>query len=80
MENARHGRALEDVTYALGCCLRAVACLCQVLFAVNRTYLNEKGAVLGTQRLPFGPAASARESPAAFARRAPAIPPRPSKS
>lgn len=56
LENARHGRALEDVTYGLGCCFRSVACLCQVLFAVNRTYLlNEKGAVLGTQRLPVCP-------------------------
>jgi len=52
MENARHGRALDDVAYVAGCCLRSVACLCQVLFAINGTYLlNEKGAVLGTQQL-----------------------------
>jgi hypothetical protein len=55
-ENARHGRALDDVAYVVGCCFRSVACLCQVLFAVNRTYLlNEKGAVLGAQRLPLRP-------------------------
>ena len=43
LENARHGRAREDVAYVVGCCFRSVACLCQVLFAINRTYLvNER--------------------------------------
>jgi hypothetical protein len=52
MENARHDRTLDDVTYVAGNCFRSVACLCQVLFAINSNYLlNEKGAVLGTQRL-----------------------------
>jgi predicted nucleotidyltransferase len=35
-----------DVSYAAGCCFRCVACLMQVLFAINEQYLmNEKGAV-----------------------------------
>jgi len=35
-----------DITYVAGCAFRAIACLCQVLFAANRRYLtNEKGAV-----------------------------------
>ena len=56
MENARHGRAREDVAYVVGRCFRSAACLCQVLFAINRTYLlNEKGAVLCTQRLVLSP-------------------------
>ncbi|MGL5835628.1 MAG: nucleotidyltransferase domain-containing protein [Waterburya sp.] len=35
-----------DVAYAAGCCFRSVACMNQVLFALNEEYLlNEKGAV-----------------------------------
>ena len=35
-----------DVTYAAGCCFRAVNCLLQVLFAINEQYwMNEKGAL-----------------------------------
>ncbi len=35
-----------DVAYAAGCCFRSVACMNQVLFALNGQYLlNEKGAV-----------------------------------
>ena len=35
-----------DVAYIAGCCFRSVACMNQVLFALNETYLlNEKGAV-----------------------------------
>jgi hypothetical protein len=57
LENARHGRGRDDPNYVAGCCFRAVACLCQALFALNRTYLlNEKGAVRGVERLPRHPA------------------------
>jgi len=36
----------NDVNYLAGCCFRCVACLCQVIFALNGKYLiNEKGAV-----------------------------------
>jgi predicted nucleotidyltransferase len=56
LDNARHGRALDDEVYMIGCCFRSVACLCQVLFAINRTYLlNEKGAVAGTSQLAHCP-------------------------
>jgi hypothetical protein len=56
VENARHGRALDDPIYVAGCCYRSVACLCQVLFAVNGSYLlNEKGAVSGAQLLAIRP-------------------------
>jgi predicted nucleotidyltransferase len=38
--------AREDVAYAAGCCFRSLACMNQVLFALNEEYLlNEKGAV-----------------------------------
>jgi hypothetical protein len=56
LENARHGRAIDDPVYVTGCCFRCVACLCQVLFAINGVYLlNEKGAVPGAERLPSRP-------------------------
>lgn len=48
VENAEHGSGREDVNYVAGCAFRAIACLCQTLFALNRVYLlNEKGAVRG---------------------------------
>lgn len=62
LQNARHGRGLEDVSYVVGCSFRCIACLCQVLFAMNRVYLlNEKGAVAAT--------ASFARRPDAFASR-----------
>ena len=57
LENAGHGRGSEDPAYVAGCAFRSVACLCQTLFALNRTYLlNEKGAVTGVERLALKPA------------------------
>jgi hypothetical protein len=57
LENAAHGRGREDANYLAGCGFRSVACLCQALFAQNRTYLlNEKGAVAGVERLAVKPA------------------------
>jgi len=57
LENAGHGRASRDPAYLAGCAFRSVACLCQALFAHNRTYLlNEKGAVAGVERLAAKPA------------------------
>lgn len=45
-----------DVTYAAGCCFRAVICLLQVLFAVNEQYwMNEKGAVALADGFPKSP-------------------------
>lgn len=44
--NARKSLDRGDVSYVTGCVFRAVASLCQVLFALNgRWLLNEKGAV-----------------------------------
>jgi predicted nucleotidyltransferase len=43
---AKKAIARDDVAYAAGCCFRSVACINQVLFALNEDYLlNEKGAV-----------------------------------
>ena len=43
---AQKAVARGDVAYAAGCCFRSVACMNQILFALNETYLlNEKGAV-----------------------------------
>jgi predicted nucleotidyltransferase len=56
LENARHGRASDDVNYVNGCCFRAIASLCQVLCALNGEYLlNEKGAVAFCDRLAQRP-------------------------
>jgi hypothetical protein len=61
LENAEHGSGRTDPNYVAGCVFRSVACLCQTLFAFNRTYLiNEKGAVAGVERLARHPAAFAR--------------------
>lgn len=58
LDNARHGRGRDDRIYMAGCVFRSIACLCQTLFAVNRTYLlNEKGAVAGVERLTVKPRA-----------------------
>jgi len=44
----------KDVVYAAGCCFRAVACMLQVLFALNEAYwLNEKGALLIADKFPL---------------------------
>lgn len=43
---AQKAVARGDLAYAAGCCFRSVACMNQVLFALNEEYLlNEKGAV-----------------------------------
>ncbi len=57
VENAEHGSGRDDPNYVAGCIFRAVACLCQTLFALNRVYvLNEKGAVAGVEGLERHPA------------------------
>lgn len=46
----------KDVVYAAGCCFRAVACMLQVLFALNQEYwLNEKGALLIADKFSLRP-------------------------
>jgi predicted nucleotidyltransferase len=48
--------ARGDVAYAAGCCFRSVACMNQVLFALNEDYLiNEKGAVAIANRFALRP-------------------------
>jgi hypothetical protein len=57
LENATHGCGRQDPAYVAGCAFRSIACLCQSLFAHNRTWLlNEKGAVAGVERLAIRPA------------------------
>ncbi len=46
LDVARKGVGRADASYVAGCCFRAIACLMQTLFALNRHYcMNEKGAV-----------------------------------
>jgi Nucleotidyltransferase domain len=46
----------NDVNYLAGCCFRCVACLCQVIFALNGKYLlNEKGAVARAEQFACRP-------------------------
>lgn len=56
LANARKSLDRGDVSYLAGCAFRAVACLCQTLFALNGVYLlNEKGAVSAADGLAFKP-------------------------
>lgn len=60
-ENARKSLERADVSYLAGCVFRSVACLCQVLFALNGVYLvNEKGAVAAVDSFPRRPTDFAR--------------------
>lgn len=53
---ARKSVDRADVAYAAGCCFRCVACLLQVLFALNGQYwMNEKGAVALAETFPIRP-------------------------
>lgn len=55
--NARKSLDRGDVSYLAGCVFRAVASLCQVLFALNgRWLLNEKGAVAAVDGFALKPA------------------------
>jgi len=53
IENGRSAAARGDETYLAGCAFRALCCVAQVLFAVNRRYLiNEKAALIEASALP----------------------------
>ncbi|BAZ15814.1 hypothetical protein NIES4071_76860 [Calothrix sp. NIES-4071] len=53
---AKKSIARGDIAYAAGCCFRSVACMNQVLFALNQEYLlNEKGAVAIANSFPLCP-------------------------
>jgi predicted nucleotidyltransferase len=65
---AQKSVARGDVAYAAGCCFRSVACMNQVLFALNETYLlNEKGAVALANGLTLRPADYQRRVESVFA-------------
>ncbi|MEY9883337.1 nucleotidyltransferase domain-containing protein [Bradyrhizobium sp. USDA 329] len=54
IDNAELATVRNEQTHVAGCVYRALACIAQVLFALNRRYLiNEKGALLETARLPL---------------------------
>ncbi|RIK39619.1 MAG: DNA polymerase subunit beta [Chloroflexi bacterium] len=68
LETARKPAARGEVSYVAGCCFRCVACLMQVLFALNKEYLlNEKGAVRRADSLPLRPPRLAERIHSAFA-------------
>lgn len=53
IENAQLALPRRDRTYIAGCCYRALGCVGQVLFALNRRYLiNEKGALIEAAGFP----------------------------
>jgi hypothetical protein len=61
-----------DLAYVSGCLFRAVACLVQVLFALNeRWFVNEKGSVREAAGFPHTPPGFAAEVDAALGGLAP---------
>jgi predicted nucleotidyltransferase len=62
VETAAAAAARGDLVYVSGCLFRSVACLVQVLFALDgRWFLNEKGAVAEAAGLPGAPPGFAAE-------------------
>lgn len=56
LANAQKAIPRADISYIAGCSFRAVACMSQVLFALNQQYcLNEKGAVALIETFPLRP-------------------------
>ena len=54
IRNAETAAARGDQTHIAGCAYRALCCIAQVLFALNRRYLiNEKGALAEAAGLPL---------------------------
>jgi hypothetical protein len=54
IENAQTAVARGDQSYIGGCAFRSLACVAQVLFALNRRYLiNEKGALGAAAQFPL---------------------------
>lgn len=54
IENAELAVARNERTHVAGCLYRSLACIAQVLFALNERYLiNEKGALQEAARLPL---------------------------
>lgn len=68
LANARKSLDRDDVSYLAGCAFRAIACLCQILFALNGAWLlNEKGAVAAVESFAHRPVDFARRVAAVFA-------------
>jgi predicted nucleotidyltransferase len=68
LANARKSLDRGDVSYLAGCAFRAIACLCQTLFALNGVYLlNEKGAVAGVDGFALSPPDFAKRVASLFA-------------
>lgn len=68
LANARKSLERNDVSYLAGCVFRAIACLCQTLFALNGVYLlNEKGAVAAADGMVRRPTDFARRVGCIFA-------------
>jgi len=60
--------ARGDVYYVSGCLFRAVGCLVQVLYALNRCYfVNEKGSISEVDSMPLKPADFGARAAAIFA-------------
>ena len=54
IENGATALGRRDATHVAGCAYRALCCLAQVLFALNRRYLiNEKGAIAEAGGFPI---------------------------
>lgn len=67
LANARKSLERSDLSYLMGCAFRAVACLCQTLFALNGVYLlNEKGAVAAIDGFARRPANFSRRIAATY--------------
>ena len=72
LSNAKKSIERADVTYAAGCCFRSVACVLQVLFALNEEYcLNEKGALALAENFALRPEELRARVEQVFARLAP---------
>ena len=68
LANARKSLDRGDVSYLAGCAFRAIACLCQTLFALNGVYLlNEKGAVAAVDDFALSPPGFAKRVASLFA-------------
>jgi predicted nucleotidyltransferase len=56
LDTCRKPAQRSDIFYVSGCLFRCVACLVQVLFALNERYfVNEKGSVKATSTFPLRP-------------------------
>jgi predicted nucleotidyltransferase len=63
LETARKPAARGEASYVSGCLFRGVACMVQVLYAVNgRWFLNEEGSVAAVESFPARPEGFSEEA------------------